>query len=41
MQNSGIRGHRYLNDKGRRETQEQKEREEFLELLKTSMKKKD
>jgi hypothetical protein len=33
MQNSDIRGQRYLNDKTRRATQEMKDRDEFLEEL--------
>ncbi len=41
LQNSEIRGHRYLNEKCRKETRAQKEREEFLQLLRASMKKKD
>ena len=34
MQNSDIRGQRYLNDRSRRATKESQEREEFLEELK-------
>src|ERR1700730_14080811 len=33
LQNSDIRGQRYLNDKSRRSTKESQEREEFLEEL--------
>ena len=34
LQNSEIKGQRYLNEKGRRVAQNKKEREEFLEMLK-------
>lgn len=34
LQNSGIKGHRYLNEKERRDAQSKKEKEEFLETLK-------
>ena len=34
LQNSEIKGQRYLNEKGRRAAQNKKEREEFLEMLK-------
>ena len=34
LQNTDIRGQRYLNDRSRRQTKESKEREEFLEELK-------
>jgi four helix bundle protein len=37
LQNSGLRGERYVNDKTRLESQRVREREEFLEELSTTM----
>jgi hypothetical protein len=38
LQNSEIRGQRYLTDKGRRATKEAREREEFLKELRDMLK---
>ncbi len=35
LQNSEIKGHRYLNEKGRKGAQNKKEKEEFLTMLKS------
>jgi four helix bundle protein len=41
LQNGEIRGQRYLNEAGRKISREQKERDEFLKMLKTYTERKD